>query len=892
MAPFESVLIGCVNRFYERLLLRRLRSINECHADRSYSRVFGENVMPLLRILLLLLVAGCSRHQDEANLMKEARTYAARGEAKAAVIQLKNVLQQTPSHGQARLMLGALYLDIGDVQSADKELRRALELKVNPGDVLPLLGKTLLLQGQYQKLLDDLPADEQQPQLMALRGHALLGLNRVDEGRAVFAQITLRHPGSVPALLGQARIALLEDRKDDALVLIRQAVSQQADNTDAQRLLGDVLRLLGKNQEAVAAYQQVLKLHPAQVQAHVDLANLYIQSGKLDEARKELSIARQSSANNLLLIYTQALLEFKENKMTAAQDHLALVLRAAPEHLPSNLLMGAVLRNKGAFAQAEQHLRKFLEANPGHPYASKLLASTLMNEDASDKALDVVEPLFNSQQQDPEMMSLAGELYMRLRQYGKSAEYFERASKLAPQAPMLHAALAMSHMGMGDNDRAVSELEQAAAIDAKSSRVGTLLVLSHLRNKQYDKALAAAQRMAEQYPDNPMMHNLKGGVLLMQKNLPAARASFERAVKLDPLFLPALDNLTSMDIKDKKPEQARQRLEAALAKDKNNSDVMTALASLAASQGQIASVRSWLERAAQAQPDALEPSMRLANFYAHNKEGQKALALGQKLLTTNPGNAQLVTLVASLQSGSGQTDSALDNWTKLAALQPESPDIQLRLAAARAAVNDSEGAAQAMNKALVLYQKALEIRPAPQTMQALYSALVQAGKPAEARSRMQKWLAGHASDNASRLYYASSLLALKDYAASTMQFEEVLRQAPGHFVALNNLAWLYQQQRDPRALALAEQAYKQAPDNPAIIDTLGWLLAEQGKLERAVPLLKDAAAKAPKSNEIRYHYGAALAKSGDKRAAREQLEPLLAVKEFGQLDAVKTLLAQ
>jgi tetratricopeptide (TPR) repeat protein len=197
-----------------------------------------------------------------------------------------------------------------------------------------------------------------------------------------------------------------------------------------------------------------------------------------------------------------------------------------------------------------------------------------------------------------------------------------------------------------------------------------------------------------------------------------------------------------------------------------------------------------------------------------------------------------------------------------------------------------------MNKALLLYQKAVEIRPAPQTMQALYSALVQAGKPDDARSRMQKWLAGHATDTASRLYYASSLLAMRDYPASTAQFEEVLRQSPGHFVALNNLAWLYQQQRDPRALPLAEQAYKQAPDNPAIIDTLGWLLAEQGKLERALPLLKDAAAKAPKSDEIRYHYGVALAKSGDKRAARTQLEPLLAAKEFAQRDAVKSLLAQ
>jgi predicted Zn-dependent protease len=133
--------------------------------------------------------------------------------------------------------------------------------------------------------------------------------------------------------------------------------------------------------------------------------------------------------------------------MTQAQDHLALVLRAAPDHLPSNLLMGAVLRSKKAYAQAEQHLRKFLQVYPGHPYASKPLASVLINTGTPAQALAVVEPLFDSQQRDPEMMALAGELYMRLRQYAKSADYFERASKLSPQAPMLHAALGMSHLG-------------------------------------------------------------------------------------------------------------------------------------------------------------------------------------------------------------------------------------------------------------------------------------------------------------------------------------------------------------------------------------------------------------------------------------------------------------
>ena len=42
--------------------------------------------------------------------------------------------------------------------------------------------------------------------------------------------------------------------------------------------------------------------------------------------------------------------------------------------------------------------------------------------------------------------------------------------------------------------------------------------------------------------------------------------------------------------------------------------------------------------------------------------------------------------------------------------------------------------------------------------------------------------------------------------------------------ALNNLATAYQQEKNPLALEYAEKAYKLAPDSPAVLDTLGWIL--------------------------------------------------------------------
>ena len=886
--------------------------------------------LPLLRVVLILsLVAGCGRTQSDDQLLSAARQHVANGEPKSAVIQLKNLLQRTPANAAARLMLGQLYLDTGDTLSAEKELRRALELGANPAEVAPLLGRTMLLQGQYDKILAEIKADQQQPRLMALRGHALMGLNRIDEATRLFEQTLVRHPDNPAALLGLVRLALLTDQHDAAMALVERALVHTPNDIDAWRQKGDLLRLQGKNPEALLAYQKVLTLHPVQVQAHVDIASLHIQSGKLNDARAELGAARRVSANNLMLIYTQALLDFREDKLTSAQENLQRVLRAAPDHLPSNLLMGAVLRGLGLHTQAEQYLRKFLETNPGHPYASKLLATVLVNTGMPGQALALIEPLLPTHQQDLEMLTLAGEIHMRLRQFAKAAGYLERAAAMAPRETMLHAALAMSHMGMGDNHRAIAELERATRMDAKSSRAGVLLVLSQLRNKEYGKALEAVKRLEARHEGNPMVQNLKGGVLLMNRDKAAARASFEQALKFAPLYMPALNNLTQMDLKENKPEQARARLQAALDKDKKSADVMGALAELALTRAKPPEARGWLEQVVRDHPDDVEASLRLVAFYARNNELSRALVLAQKLQATNPSDSKVLAMLAELQTRGGDKDGSLENWTKLAVLQPSSAELRLRIADAHSAVNDHDGAAKALNKALALrpdypqaqvaltrlligqrdwsralqtvkgfqqarpdgplgyklegdvlmaqkqmqpalamYLKAHDLQPSGPTLIPLYSAMVQSGKTPEARTRMRQWLDKHADDRTTRLYFANSLLAEKDFPASITQFEQLLKSTPNHPVVMNNLAWLYQQQKDPRALGMAEQANKAAPADPIILDTLGWILVGQGKLDRALPLLKQAAALAPANTDIRHHLDAALAKPGDKQAAR------------------------
>jgi predicted Zn-dependent protease len=113
----------------------------------------------------------------------------------------------------------------------------------------------------------------------------------------------------------------------------------------------------------------------------------------------------------------------------------------------------------------------------------------------------------------------------------------------------------------------------------------------------------------------------------------------------------------------------------------------------------------------------------------------------------------------------------------------------------------------------------------------------------------------------------------------------VLAVQPENAVALNNLAWSLYELKDPAATGYAEKAYNLAPGNPAIQDTYGWILVNQGDAKRGIEMLGKAAAAAPNALEIRMHYAKALLKSGDKATARQELQAVASAKNESPLKA-------
>lgn len=908
-------------------------------------------------VFLLGGVAGCSKTPDTQALISEAKAYQKKGETKAAIIQLKNALQQNPEDRDARLLLGQIYSQTGDPQSAEKELRKALSLGASPAQVLPTLARTLLEQRQFQKVLDEVKLTEgakPDANLLSLRGSAYLGLGKIKEAKESFALALAADPAFPDALIGSAKQAVADGNIAAATIFAEQAVDKNPTNVDVWLFKGDLMRMERKPDEALLAYATVIKLQPTNIIPYVSRALVYADKGNFDAANAELASARKQDAKSLQVTYTQALLESGQGKHAAALESVQQVLRVAPDHMPSILLAGSTQYALGANQQAEQHLKRYLERAPGNKYASKLLIATLLKTGDTARALKVLTPMLPDGEKDPQLLTLAGEAYLLERDYKKSTEYFQKASAIAPNAAIIRTGLGMSKLGQGENASGIAELELATTLDPKPAMPGILVVTTHLRLGEYDKALAAIARLEKTQPNNALVQNLKGGAYAGKRDFAAARTSFEKALAMQPDFFPAVSSLAMLDVQDKKPDVAKKRLETFREANKTDMRPMQALSQLALSQGHKEEAITWLQKASSEKPDDLKLALALTGLYLQTGEKEKALTLAQKLQTANPSSPEALEILAQAQLVAKDFPSALQNYKKLAALVPNSPVVQFRTAMVLVGMQNQAAAIDALKVALKLkpdyleaelaladlemrsgnHAQALDIAKAVQKQaprnpigfvlegdvlvlqkklelalnaydrasaigktRALVirqnEALAQFGKGGQGIAVVMQWLKDHPDDQVMRLYLGTVQLANHQGKAAIEQYLAVLKADPKNVAALNNLALAYQEEKDPRALEYAEKAYALSAGNSAVLDTLGWLLVSQDNIPRGLPLLEKAAAAAPASFDVRYHFAQGLAKSGDKVKARAELEQLLATaKPSAKTDEAKAMLKQ
>jgi len=895
----------------------------------------ASKIVPALLISVLLAACG---GDDPEKLMSSAKEYLAKNDNKAAAIQIKNLLLKKPDSAEARFLLGTALINSGDASAAEIELAKARDLKYPDDQVVPLLARALAAQGKFRKITDDLgkvelsvPAAKANFQIMLSNAYAAQGM--AEQSTLALNSALAAEPGNVNALIAQARRKAEAKDFTGASALIDELTVKAPQNPDVWKLKGDFQVFAKSDLEgALASFRKTLEVKPDFLPGYTGMLNILLQQGKMEEAKKQIDAMKKVAPAHLQTKYFEAQYAYQSKDFKGARELVLQLLKLAPENVKTLQLAGAIEFQLNSLLQAEIYLSKVVQANPESVSARRLLTMTYLRTGQPEKALTTLTPVMAQINGDPNLLALAGEVYLQNGDVKKAEESFAKASKLNPKDMRNRTSLALTHLIGGDTNVAFNELENIASADAGVT-ADLALISAHLRRRDYDKALKAIDGLEKKQPSSPLAANLRGKTQLVLKDVPAARKSFEAALKINPTYFPAVASLATLDMADKKPDDAKARFDSVLAKEPKNGQALLALAELRArSGGSKDEVAALITNAINANPNDVPPRLLLVDYLLRNRDFKQAASAAQSAVSALPDKPELLDALGRAQLATGDVNQAITTFNKVASLQPLAPQPQMRLAEAYMADKNKENARQSLNKALSIkadfldaqramvamdatpdnyraavttartvqrqrpketvgyllegdsyaagkkwdeaiaaYQAGLKQTDSVEAALKIHAMMAGTGRAADADKFAATWLKDHPKDVTFIFYLGDVALAKKDFTTAEKMYTSVVQIQPQNAPAFNNLAWVTGQLKKDKAVSYAEKANTLMPDQPAFIDTLAMLLLDQNDAAKALDWQKKAVKLQPQNPVFKLNLAKIYLKSGDK----DQAKPIL-----------------
>lgn len=800
--------------------------------------------------------------------------------------------------------------------------------------------------------LDPAKYPNERARVLQLRGEALLGLGRPTDACSLFEQSQQADSRFVPALWGRAKCAVGRDDPVAAKTLLDQALKIDAKNPRTWAYLADLERTRKDFKAATAAYTEALRLRPALMDALIGRAAVAIQDNQIAAAEKDIktlnSIVKDTPASQLL----QGMLFYKQQKYTQAKASFDSILKNSPDFMPAVLWDGFASYAAKNYGQASKHFYKYLQEFPDAYEVRAIQALTQARLGNSSEVTALLKDIDPASVSDPQSLTMVGLAYMQLGNRDLGTRYLSEVVQRNPNSPASRISLAQALMTKGDVAGAMRELEAAISLTPKEPQPQILLIQMLTNAKRYEEALRAIERVRPLLSEPAIVPNARGTIYVLQGRTDLARKEFEESLRQKPGFPPAAHNLAQLEIRAGHLDLAKNLYREALKNFPDDANVLQALVSLEKQTNQPEAAKTVLETALKRRPSDSVAAVLLAREYLSQANPDKALAVTQQAANANTVDAALLEVRGAAYLMRGDDRAALAQYQRLANEQPDSPDAyyflalgqvaandfgaardslkrslqlkpdQLRVEASLARIDIKEGRydeAQALVRqmkqnhpevaeaalveaellvaqkrdtdAIVVLEQAVKTHPkAPGLALRLAQAQWAAGQKERALGTAKAQLLKNAADVEAALFLAEASDSLGRLPDARAHYETALRQQPNNRRALNNLAWLLRDSDPAKATALANQAFKIAPGDPNIADTLGWLMMSQGNPARAEVLLKQAADGAPSNLSYQYHYALVLQKSGKSRNAERILNEIV-LKPFAEREQALALLA-
>jgi cellulose synthase operon protein C len=788
--------------------------------------------------------------------------------------------------------------------------------------------------------------------ILVSRGYAQIGIKMPEDAQKSFAEAERLAPNAVEPLLADARLAVARSDLVGAQAKIDQAIAAQPKSADALLAKAQLLRLKNDSAGAGTVLDGLIADQPSLLQARLDRASLALALGRNDAAKVDIDAVLKSTPNNVQAIYLQAVQEAQTRDFKAADADLERI-SAYIGHMQRAYYVQAVVKEQlGQLEQAEEAAGKYLGRMPGDLSGHKILARIQLAKQKPNQVIETLIRLSETGKGDVEVYDLLGRAYAATGRGTEAIQAFQKAESLAPNDVGVQTRLASVRMSMGDADSAMGGLEHTLTLAPKLPAVSEALFFAALATGDIQKAGDALAKIRAAQGETETVGNLDGLYRLALIDFAGARAIFAGLVQKYPDFTPARINLARVDILLGDAGTAETILTDILAKQPTAEPAMSMMVSSYIRSKRLTDAIGLMERAHRAEPNQARLTAGLGDLYIRAGMPQKALDLVAAEKGPNASSADLLGLTAAADMALGQKKDARSVYMELLKQDNTAVNVRRQLVAMLVEASDFESArnvitagiastprsyplyqdfamvdlkstgidaalatadrlqsqdhefpgikalkgdiymaADRPGDAVTAYTEANNAAPSSLLVTRLATAQLRSARPTDASALLQDWISKHPEDLIAMEQAAEIKLAVGQLDDAARYLESLLQQKPHNAIALNNLAWICQQQgKDAQALRLARQAYVLAPGSQTA-DTLGWILTAAGNTRDGVTLLRQASGDPAADPRILYHYAVALKASGNRDEAKKHLETVVGNKgDFKEkLEAQKLL---
>jgi tetratricopeptide (TPR) repeat protein len=450
-----------------------------------------------------------------------------------------------------------------------------------------------------------------------------------------------------------------------------------------------------------------------------------------------------------------------------------------------------------------------------------------------------------------------------------------------------HAAFAAGLVrGMnGDSEGLLNYFERVTEKDLSNYELVADVARRFLQQGKTDRALKLLDRVAER-PDAPgELHALHGVALTSVGRTAEALKAYMRAAERPPVIVAVYQAVVRILADDRRTAEALPLLIRARKSFATEPGSLLDIADLyrvigsADARWQVQAKAAALEVLAQVRslkPEDPALALRLSDRYAQLGQADQAESVLRELQERAPRNSAAVSRLAELYLRSGRIPEASRQLEALRKIDPANPVTYYFLGVVALEEKQFERARNHFERA-ILINPGLE--PAHTDLAVALLSLLRPEEAVSVLDRARKevppsfrieYLSGVARSQLKRFDQALEAYSAAEKLGSTNQppltdhrfyfqvgallerkgdetksieyLEKALELKPDYDDALNHLGYMWAEKGKnlPKARAMIEQALKAEPENPAYMDSMGWVLFKLGKHSEALDWLLKA----------------------------------------------------